>query len=310
MELNYLRYFFEVAHTGNVTKAARNLRISQPSVSKIIRLLEHREGVRLFQRDRRGMKLTREGEIYFNHCQRIFAEVERLRQSVREERKGLSGELRLGASDNLCLYVLPKILKKFQKKYPQVNVSLFSGSSHGILQELREQRCELGLFYTSTTEERFDTQVLAMVPFRLVIAPALAREHRISLNSFERAALKRVDFVGSRPLDYQQVYPVLGMLRSLGLDPKARFESNQQEVQKKMVLGGGGYSLFPSLMVDPEIQAGRLAAIPLPRPVESPLLLATRKGWSLTPVAEHFKMTLTEELGSLARTLGIRRNSF
>jgi DNA-binding transcriptional LysR family regulator len=305
MELSYLRYFYEVAHTGSVTKAARNLRISQPSVSKIIRLLEHREGTRLFQRDRRGMKLTREGELYFSHCQRIFSEVERLKQSVHEEKKGLSGELRFGASDNLCMHILPPILKKFRARYPAVKISLYAGTSQGILEEIRERRCEFGLFYTATAEERYETEVLAMVPFRLVMSRELAKNAGL-ISGFNRARLKELDFVGSRILDYQRRYPVLGMLRSLGLDPIARIEVNQHEVQKKLVLNGMGYSFFPAPMVEPDIRAKKLFSVDLPRSVESPLLWATRRGWSMTPVAERFKSLFQSELSGASAQLGIR----
>ncbi len=308
MELNYLRYFYEVAHTGSVTKAARNLRISQPSVSKIVRLLEHREGVRLFQRDRRGMKLTREGEVYFDHCQRIFMEVEKLQQSVQEEKKGVSGELRFGASDNLCLYVLPAVLKKFALLYPRVRVSLFSGTSQGILDELSERRCEFGIFYTATAEERFSTETLAMVPFRLVMKKSLAIENKVPLPSFERARtkLKNIPFIGSRVVDYRKTYPVMGMLRSLGLEPVPLIEVSQHEVQKKLVLEGMGYSLFPAPMVEADLSAGRLVSVTLPRPVESPLLWAVRRGWVLTPAAARFREVLQQELQKGAERLGIR----
>lgn len=308
MELNYLRYFYEVAHTGSVTRAARNLRIAQPSVSKIIRLLEDREGVRLFERDRRGMKLTREGELFFTHSQRIFAEVERLQQAVRTEKEGVSGALSFGASDNLCLHVLPAILKKYARRYPGVTVSMYAGTSQGILEELRERRCEFGLFYTATTDERFSTQALAMVPFRLVLRPELAKQAKLPVTNFERArgVLRGMDFIGSRGVDYQRAYPVMGMLRSLGLEPTVRVEVNQHEVQKRLVLDGLGYSLLPSPMVEADILAGRLVSVRLPRPVESPLLWVERRGWARSAAAEHFHQAFCAGLARAAPRTGLR----
>ena len=72
MELNHLKYFYEVARAGSFTAAARNLRVSQPSLSKTVALLEAREKIQLLERSKKGVTLTKIGMEVYTRCEKIF----------------------------------------------------------------------------------------------------------------------------------------------------------------------------------------------------------------------------------------------
>src|SRR5688500_1643225 len=100
LDLNHLSYFYEVARRGGFTQAARFLRFSQPAISKAVKLLEDREGVRLMERSREGTRLTDEGTKLFEFCEGMFQNLENTRNQIKSESKGCEGQLSLGASDN------------------------------------------------------------------------------------------------------------------------------------------------------------------------------------------------------------------
>jgi DNA-binding transcriptional LysR family regulator len=275
MDLHHLRIFYEVARRGGFTAAARTLRVSQPSLSRSVRLLEEEEQVTLLERSKRGVTLTADGRAFFASCEKIFAEVEGLKTS----RAGaeLSGDLALAASDNLCNHVLPRVLPAFLRQHSRVKARLFSGTSEQILEELREGRAELGLFYSEVRDRKaFETEKLWPVEFVMVRAPG----------GDEQA------FVGSRSGDYAKAYPALAMLRSAGLDPKAVLETNNQETQKRMVMAGLGFSLLPAHMVEAELRTGRLEKMKTPRHFKGQVFLARRRGVRLSRSAEAWRDTL------------------
>jgi DNA-binding transcriptional LysR family regulator len=282
MELNHLKTFYEVARLGSFTAAARFLRVSQPSLSRTVRLLEEGEGVRLLERGKNGVSLTADGRAFFDGCARIFAEVDQLHLAATRGSREISGDLSLAASDNLCNHVLPRILPDFGRRHPKVRVRLFAGTSDQILQELRAQQAELGLFYTETRNAKaFASEPLWEVEFVPVCAP----EHGAS-------DLGALGFIGSRASDYAKAYPALSMLRSVGVEPKTIFETNNQETQKQLALAGLGYTLVPRHMVESELRTGRLRRLKTPRSLKGRVFLVRKKSRALSRAAQALRETL------------------
>lgn len=292
MELNHLRYFYEVARQGSFTKAARTLRISQPSISKTIKLLESHYDLKLFDRGKRRVDLTEMGRRFYESTRLIFDELEGLEGFVRTSRAECAGDLPVGASDNLCNYVLPSLFTSFCALHPKVTPRLFSGTSEEIKSGLVSGRLELGLFYTQVQDAGYVVERLAQVDFAIVVPGAM---RRVSLSE-----LKELTYVGSQAADYARPYPALAMLHSLGVKPRAFFETNNQETQKRLVAGGLGYTIVPRHMVRDELKRGLLRQVPTPRPVGAPLLLCRRKGKHLSRAAaafeEHLKKSVAKAL--------------
>src|SRR5437764_346716 len=123
MELNHLKYFYVVAKHQSFTKASKELRVSQPSISKIVRQLEEREGVRLLDRAKRSeVRLTEVGKIFYSSCDHIFREIANLKTRLSLQNDECIGDLLVGASDNICNYVLPRVLRSYRVEYPKVNL--------------------------------------------------------------------------------------------------------------------------------------------------------------------------------------------
>ena len=143
--LSYYRIFYAVASTGNISKAAKELYISQPAISKSIQKLEENVGVKLFTRSSRGVTLTPEGELLFTHVKSAFETLtigeDKLRRSIA---LGI-GNLSIGVSSTLCKYVLLPYLKEFIKQYPHINISISCHSTNHTLRLLEDEKLDIGL---------------------------------------------------------------------------------------------------------------------------------------------------------------------
>ena len=147
MEQNLSQYkiFYEVAKAGNISKAAKELYISQPAISKAIGKLEDSLGLSLFTRSSRGVQLTSEGEILFEHAREAFEALERGEQELRRIQEFDIGHLRIGVSNTLCKYILLPYLKTFIDQYPHMKVTIESQSPVQTLNRLEQQKIDLGL---------------------------------------------------------------------------------------------------------------------------------------------------------------------
>ncbi|WP_313070026.1 LysR family transcriptional regulator [Lacrimispora sp.] len=147
MEQNLSQYkiFYEVAKTGNISKAAKELFISQPAISKSISKLEGNLGVSLFTRNSRGVQLTDEGKLLFNHTKAAFEALAQGEQELKRIKDFHIGHLRIGVSNTLCKYILLPYLKGFIEKYPHIKITIESQSTAHTVNMLEQQRIDLGL---------------------------------------------------------------------------------------------------------------------------------------------------------------------
>ncbi|MDE7311919.1 MAG: LysR family transcriptional regulator [Eubacterium sp.] len=142
--------FHTTAQCGSISKAAAKLFISQPAVSKSIKKLEDSLGCQLFIRNSRGVALTEEGLLLYEH---VKAAIDTL--SLGEEKlkraAGLGiGHLRIGVSATLCKYVLLGYLKEFTKQYPHITISILCQSTSETLRLLQEDLLDIGMAGTGT----------------------------------------------------------------------------------------------------------------------------------------------------------------
>jgi DNA-binding transcriptional LysR family regulator len=140
-----LKVFCSVAKNLSYTKAAQEMRISQPAVSKHIHELENQYGVRLIERMGSKIMLTKAGEVFLNHSISILENYSKLDFAMNMTRGKYSGELKIGASTTIAQYILPAILAKFISKFSLVKISLLNGNSNDVEEALLSHKIDLGL---------------------------------------------------------------------------------------------------------------------------------------------------------------------
>src|SRR6267143_2860370 len=124
MEIHQLRYFVAVADEGSFSRAAAKVRVAQPSLSQQIRKLETEIGQRLFDRLPRSVVLTEAGRCFIDYARQILNSIEDARRCVGEFTGEIGGKLAVGAIPTIAPYVLPDLVGKFQKHYPEVALEI------------------------------------------------------------------------------------------------------------------------------------------------------------------------------------------
>ena len=143
--LSQYRIFYEVARCGNISRAAKELYISQPAISKAIGKLEESLGTRLFLRNSRGVQLTPEGNVLFQHVAAAFDSLSRGEKELKRIHDFHIGQLKIGVSNTLCKYVLFPYLKGFGERYPHGNSPIESQSPAHTLEMLEARKIDIGL---------------------------------------------------------------------------------------------------------------------------------------------------------------------
>jgi LysR family transcriptional regulator, transcriptional activator of the cysJI operon len=140
-----LLVFYTVAKKLSFTKAAAELFITQPAVSRHIQELEQQIGMALFERTGRQISLTPAGQVALHHAEIIQANYRQMEYDLNALTGRRSGGLLIGASSTVAQYVLPPVLAHFHEKYADVSISLISGNTEHIEQALLNKDIEVGI---------------------------------------------------------------------------------------------------------------------------------------------------------------------
>ena len=170
--LSQYKIFYEVARCGNISRAAKELYISQPAISKAISKLEESLGIKLFSRNSRGVQLTREGAILFQHVNTAFDSIGRGERELRRIHDFHIGNLKIGVSNTLCKYVLLPYLKGFIGKYPHVNIAIESQSTYQTLDMLDARKIDIGLVAEPKSKKGLHFQPVMEISDAFVCTPA------------------------------------------------------------------------------------------------------------------------------------------
>lgn len=143
--LNNYYIFFTVAKAGNISKAANQLFISQPAISKAISKLEHELGADLFSRSSRGVSLTEEGQVLFEYVERAFDNLNKGEENLKKYTELGLGHIRIGVSTSLCKHILLDYLKEFIRENPHIKFSIDCHSTINTIKLLKNDEIDIGL---------------------------------------------------------------------------------------------------------------------------------------------------------------------
>jgi DNA-binding transcriptional LysR family regulator len=274
MDLKRLRYFVAVADAGGFTRAAEQLNMSQPPLSRRIQELETELGVRLIDREARPMALTRAGKFLLEQARLILLRVERLEQEMKELTQMERPLVRVAAPPSATILALSMILRRFRAAWPEARVSLVELNS---LEQIRALKA--GMIDVAFGRVRIDDAAVHRVVLReepllaaLPAGHALAAQAKVSL-----ADLAREPFAifpnDERPSFGASVLTAFG---DHGLAPRELIEVGDLQSAMTLVAAGEAVSLAPEGVrhfTHPDI-----AFRPLRETVASPLIVSARAG--------------------------------
>lgn len=144
MELRHLKYFAAVARESNIGRAAINLNISQPPLTRQIQQLEDFLGAKLFIRSVKGVELTEAGRTLYEDATQILALVDLASDRTRRAARGLIGRLDVGIFGSGMFDVVPRVLLRFRKAFPDVDIVLHTMNKNEQIEALRQRRITIG----------------------------------------------------------------------------------------------------------------------------------------------------------------------
>ncbi len=177
--LSQYKIFYEVARTGNISKAAKELFISQPAISKAISKLEESLNTTLFLRSSRGVSLTEEGELLFEYVRTAFESLSRGEEELKRIREFQIGHLRIGVSNTLCKHILLPYLKGFVEQYPHIRITIESQDSIQTLSMLDQGRIDIGLVAEPKSKKGLSFTPLLDIKDAFVATPQYLKNLRL-----------------------------------------------------------------------------------------------------------------------------------
>lgn len=137
INLEYYKIFYEVAKEQNITKASENLNISQPAISKTIKLLEEKLGGTLFVRTKKGVILTEEGKEFYSYINKAMEYINSAENKFSDLINLETGVIKIGINSTLTKEFLLPYLKKFNKLYPKIDIQITNGMTLHLINELK-----------------------------------------------------------------------------------------------------------------------------------------------------------------------------
>ncbi len=275
--LHELAVFRAVAHHLNFTRAAEQLHLSQPAVSRQVRQLQEALGVRLFVQRGRRVFLTDAGLEVQAYAQRITALLDELERVVGDQHELRQGSLRLIGTTTAGEYLLPPLVAEFQRMHPGIRVSLSVANREKVLQALGGGEVDLAVMGRSperpdwVSRPILSNELVAVAapshPF--VGGPAVDPAHLAGQTVFLREPGS-----GTR-------LAVEAFLREAGLPAENAVELGSDGAIKQVVMAGLGISILSQQAIELELSVGRLAVLPVRG-------LPLRRQWFLVHPSERF----------------------
>lgn len=168
MEIDQLVHFLKVAETENITRAAEELGLSQPAVSRSLQRLEEEIGQPMFERQSRKMVLTDAGEVLVGRARQIMSIIDDTKSEITDN--GRSGRIRLGAIPTIAPYFLPGLLQQFSKAFPEARLLVQEDTTTNLLQRLTQGELDLAVLSLPIpakyleVDTLFDEELLLVMP--------------------------------------------------------------------------------------------------------------------------------------------------
>lgn len=244
MDMNIQKYmsFVKAVEYGSFTKAAQKLNYSQSGISRMISDLEKEWKVVLLERGKGGINLTSDGLRLLPYAKSLVDEYEKLQMQV-DELNGLqSGLIRIGTFSSVATHWLPKIIKRFQKDYPNIDYELLLGDYSEIERWISDGTVDFG-FVRSPAKAGLETEFLAEDPLVAVLPEnhPLAKEEKIPASAF-----KDEPFI---LLERGEDSDVADILEKQGIKADIRFTTWDDYAIMSMVENGLGISILPQLIL-------------------------------------------------------------
>lgn len=257
LNINQLRAFYSAAKYMNITKAAQELMVTPPAVSKQIKQLEETLEIRLIFRNGNSMRLTEPGENLFKRCQGIFEQIKETENYLVDISRAKLGVLKIGCPETPAKYVIPPLIAKFKKIYPGIRIVLDQGSSSEMIKSILDHKNELAVVRYRPEEKRCKVKIIATE--ELILIAALKSKH-IPTNEISVTQLSTIPLI--LPREGAATREVIrDYLQKFKVTPMITMESGNTDLIKQLVSRDDGVSFLVRSTVSGDLNKSNLRSI-------------------------------------------------
>lgn len=290
MDETLLRSFLETADAGSLSRAARQLGLSQPSLTAQMQRLEKHLAAALFTRHGRGVSLTDAGQALYPRARRLLDELRAMEQAVRREQLAGERTLVVGAIPTVAPYVLPAALQRLRARDTSVRVALHEDYSAALAHKLHEGVLDVAIAALPYAFDPFETEVLGTDALVVAVpsSHAAARAGRITLAQLREAPAITLD--PAHCLGEQ----VDGFCASRGVSPSVVCRSAQLATVLELVGAGVGVSIVPAMAAARHNTPNCTYVPVVEQPLQREIVAIWRRGSDLSPSARAFVACVRE----------------
>lgn len=261
MDITHLKYFVEVARQKSFTKAAQTLHVSQPSLSKAVRLLEGEWNKQLFRRRGHRIELTNEACAVLPQIEALVRQFEVLEHQMHHTNDTESGELSLGIPPMIGSSFLSPIIRDFMAAYPQISLKVSEHGSPQIAQLVQDNQLQVGfvtLPVSDFTNPDTQTYIFNHQPLYYVMQPDSPFAHYESVTLHE---IRKEPLVFFHP-SFSLYDIILGRFQEIGVVPQIVAQSNNWDFITELVKSGLGTAILPQTICE-RLNKEQLVSIPI-----------------------------------------------
>lgn len=263
MNLRQLQYFIEVSELESVTKAANRLHVAQPALSRHMRALERDLGVRLFERDGRGIILTNAGLVFRDRVRAVLRELDRAQLEVKALSRSPGGRIDFGMPLSISQALTRVLVKRVHDELPGVALRIIDGWTGFIIEWLLRGRLDLGVIYDHTLKsDVLGTEPLAAEEQFLLCAPGdkLAQRETITLAEVAELPLALPSREHGLRVSVEQ------FMQTIGRTPWIHTELESIVGLKQFAQQGGIYTILPRGEMEEELAARQIKPLRITNP--------------------------------------------
>ena len=282
MEIRTLRYFLAVAREENMTRAAEQLHLTQPTLSKALKTLEEELGKKLFTRHSFSIRLTDEGVLLRNRAEDLVSMADKITQEFVTLDDITGGDIYLGLAESYQIRTLARAIKEFRGQYPDLRYHITSGDTEQVTEKLDQGLLDFSVLAEMPDAAKYDSLVFPQADIWGLVFPAddpLAAKKAVTADDLMGLPL----FCSEQ--SWQKDIPRWcgNRMRDLRLEDSFRLSYNGSMFARE----GLGYLLTFERLIDTSPASG-LVFRPLSPKLENRLYLIWKKYQSLSPIAERF----------------------
>ncbi len=242
VNLKQLRYFYEIANEGQITRAAKKLHIAQPPLSQALKALEEKLEVQLFDRNGRVMELTEAGAVLYENAKTIFHKIDETTIAVKETAHGVKGTIVIGCNKS-CFSHIPEKIRTYHREHAKIKFRLIEGDSYFLVKQLVEREIELAFVRRPIEMKDFNYLELPEEKYVVVASNTFIGEFSRTISIAELANIPLLLLHRLRGAGQYEI--ILDRFKEEGLEPYVICDSPNVDMLLGLVSEGLGATIIP-----------------------------------------------------------------